>query len=81
VDLDSVLQILDSFRLDDPVDPHAGRRGFVIRTQHDDAAFAFDHGEVMELHQLLTTARATLRAVPPLPRPTAGGGASPLFIH
>lgn len=60
-DFDSVLEIIDSFDADRAPDPFPERRGFLIRTQHDDAAFAFSKAEVIELRELLTGARAAMR--------------------
>jgi hypothetical protein len=62
-DLDSVLEIIDSFDADRVPDPFPERRGFLIRTQHDDAAFAFSRAEVIELRELLNGARAAVQGV------------------
>jgi hypothetical protein len=60
-DLDSVLEIIDSFDVDRAPDPFPERRGFLIRTQHDDAAFAFSKAEVVELRELLHGARTAMQ--------------------
>lgn len=63
-DLVSVLGIIDSFDLDrGPAQPDE-RRAFIIRTQHDDAAFAFTRAEAIELRDLLIGARSALRTRP-----------------
>ena len=60
-DLDSVLEIIESFDVDSAPDAFPGRREFLIRTQHDDAAFAFNKAEVIELRELLIGAQARMR--------------------
>lgn len=75
-DLASVLAIIDSFDLDrGPVQPDE-RRAFIIRTQHDDAAFAFTRAEAIELRDLLIGARSALRTRP-LFTPVADRSARP----
>ena len=49
-DLDSVLEIIESFDVDSAPDAFPGRREFLIRTQHDDAAFAFKEKQKLRLN-------------------------------
>lgn len=58
-DFASVLRVIDGFDAEGA--PDSPRRDFVIRTQHDDAAFAFTRREVMELRGLVLGARGALR--------------------
>lgn len=58
-DFTSVLRVIDGFDVDSA--PDSPRRDYVIRTQHDDAAFAFSRREVMELRGLVLGARGALR--------------------
>lgn len=71
-DLRSVLSIIDSFDLDSAPRDADGQRSFLIRTQHDEAAFAFSRREALELRDLLVGARRALGsavASPMLPMP------------
>jgi len=58
-DFASVLRVIDGFDAESA--PDSPRRDFVIRTEHDDAAFAFTRREVLELRGLVVGARGALR--------------------
>lgn len=57
-DFEPVLRVIDGF--DAEAAPDSPKRDFVIRTEHDDAAFAFSRREVIELRRLVLGARRAL---------------------
>lgn len=61
-DLDSVLEVIESFGVDQAPEPLPRERPFIIRTELDQAAFAFSLGEVLELRTLVSTARQRMHA-------------------
>lgn len=60
-DLDSVLEVIESFDVEGAPETEPPRREFILRTEHDQASFAFSRSEVMELRELVTAARARMR--------------------
>lgn len=60
-DLDSVLEVIETFGVDHAPEPLPRERPFIIRTELDQAAFAFSLGEVLELRTLVSTARQRMR--------------------
>lgn len=60
-DLDSVLEVIESFGVDQTPERLPRERPFIIRTELDQAAFAFSLGEVLELRTLVSTARQRMQ--------------------
>lgn len=73
-DLASVLEVIESFDIDDAPESTRGEREYVIRTEAEQVSFAFSRDEVAQLRELVTGARARLLSTsgPGLPIPSDG---------